>query len=78
MTATHTMDEISHDQLGEHLRALEERLISRYPAVPAEVIREFRRSETDRFAAAKVHVFVPILVERAVRAHVDRWVAAAS
>lgn len=74
MTATHTIDDISYDQLGEHLKALEERLVNRYPAVPAEVIRGFRRSATDRFAAAKVHVFVPILVERAVRERVDRWV----
>jgi hypothetical protein len=78
MTATHTMDDISHGQLGEHLEALEERLISRYPAVPAEVIRRFRRSATDRFATAKVHVFVPILVERAVREHIARWVTAPS
>ncbi|ONI79633.1 hypothetical protein ALI144C_22915 [Actinosynnema sp. ALI-1.44] len=59
-------------QNGIHLDQIEDRLITRYQNdVPAEDVRECMRAEADRFAAAPVRTFVPILVERAVRARLD-------
>ncbi|ALG15128.1 three-helix bundle dimerization domain-containing protein [Kibdelosporangium phytohabitans] len=59
-------------QQGTHLDQIEDRLITRYQnEIPAARVRECMRSEADRFAAAPVRTFVPILVERAVRARLD-------
>nr|WP_157527238.1 hypothetical protein [Kibdelosporangium sp. MJ126-NF4]CEL13613.1 hypothetical protein [Kibdelosporangium sp. MJ126-NF4]CTQ99299.1 hypothetical protein [Kibdelosporangium sp. MJ126-NF4] len=59
-------------QNGIHLDQIEDRLVTRYQDdVPADRVRECMRAEADRFAAAAVRTFVPILVERAVRARLD-------
>lgn len=60
-------------QDGIHLDQLEDRLISHYGRdIPAERVRACMRDEVDRFAAAPVRTFVPILVERAVRARLGQ------
>lgn len=74
MTEPPTIDAISVNQLHAQLTDLQERLIRRYPAVPSDMVRRLSRDESDRFAGAKVHVFVPILVERAVRDQLDHRV----
>ncbi len=67
MTSTHSMDDISH--VENHLAEIEDRLITHYaPAIPAQRVRDCMHSEAARFASAPVQVFVPVLVERAVRA----------
>jgi hypothetical protein len=60
-------------QDGIHLDQLEDRLITRYEHdIPAERVRACMRDEVDRLADAPVRTFVPILVERAVRARLEQ------
>ncbi|MEU5692919.1 three-helix bundle dimerization domain-containing protein [Actinosynnema sp. NPDC020468] len=53
--------------LDNHLAVLDERLVEQFPEVPADAVRQWRREESNRLAAARITAFVPILVERAVR-----------
>ena len=62
------MDAIaSSEQIEAQLDNVETRLVEEYRAVDEETVRRHVRAERRQFAGAKVQVFVPILVERAVR-----------
>ncbi|HEY0639412.1 MAG TPA: hypothetical protein VGD67_17330 [Pseudonocardiaceae bacterium] len=56
------------DQVDVQLDRLQERLVGEYVALDADTVRRHVHDEAGRFAGARVRVFVPILVERAVRA----------
>lgn len=51
--------------------ALENRLVKEYGGERSEVVRRVVSEERGRFADARVHAFVPILVERSVRSRLD-------
>jgi hypothetical protein len=70
------MDQKTEDALS----AVADRLGERYGEHPGGVgaIRELVSAEAGRFAEAKVHAFVPILVERAVRGRLDPTAVPAS
>lgn len=69
MPDARTTDELKTDtQLRAQLTELEERLVDEYRSVAADTVRRHVRDEREHFADARVQVFVPILVERAVRA----------
>jgi hypothetical protein len=70
MTHLHTLDELTR-QSGDHLAEVQQRLLDRYQHVPADRIRQLIRIEADRLAEQPIQAFVPILVERAVRTHLD-------
>lgn len=53
------------------LDRLAERLATQFPELPAEVIVHTIRGEYDGFAASKIREFVPVLVERSVRADLE-------
>ncbi|MCE7004245.1 hypothetical protein LWC34_15580 [Kibdelosporangium philippinense] len=71
-TTTHSI-EATAGRTDTHLDQVEDRLINRYEkTVPPEQVRQTMRAEAHRFDDAPVKSFVPILVERAVRARLDR------
>ncbi len=60
-------------QVSAQLRDVESRLVSLYAAEDGEErVRQVVAANRARFADARVRTFVPILVERAVRAELDR------
>ncbi|WP_410612414.1 three-helix bundle dimerization domain-containing protein [Amycolatopsis sp. lyj-109] len=63
-----TLDTMASEQLETHLAQLEERLERDYANVARTRLHTMVDRERARFAGARIHVFVPILVERAVRA----------
>jgi hypothetical protein len=69
VTGPQTMEEIqsSTEQLGAQLDQVADRLVDEYTGIDEGTVRERVTEESRQFADAKVHVFVPILVERAVR-----------
>ncbi|WP_200865751.1 three-helix bundle dimerization domain-containing protein [Amycolatopsis decaplanina] len=73
MTDARTIGDISSGRLHGHPTALADRLARSYPAVSPETVSRLVRNEFDRFARARVRVFVHILVERAARQQLDRW-----
>ena len=71
MTTTPAMDDLTAD---EHLRyaKLERRLVDDYGDAARAVVHHAVERERDRFTDARVHAFVPVLVERSVRARLGR------
>jgi hypothetical protein len=69
MTEPRTVDAIasSSDQIEAQLDRVETRLVDEYESVDEDTVRRHVRDERQHFAGAKVQVFLPILVERAVR-----------
>jgi hypothetical protein len=63
-----TLDTMASEQLDLHLDQLEDRLDKDYPGVNRTRLHELVDRERARFAGARIHAFVPILVERTVRA----------
>ncbi|SEF25060.1 hypothetical protein SAMN05421837_102990 [Amycolatopsis pretoriensis] len=61
---TQTLDTIASEQLDLQLDIVEDRLRQDYEGVEVHTLVE---RERHRFDAARIHAFVPILVERAVR-----------
>jgi len=55
------------DHVSSQIDQVRERLIADHPTVAPDAVREYVEDERKQFADAAVHVFVPILVERAVR-----------
>jgi hypothetical protein len=55
-------------QADERLRRLESRLVREHDGVPPSLLHEWIARASARFAAAPVQDFVPLFVERAVRA----------
>jgi len=66
MTAQ-TLDTIVSDQLDLQLHVVEDRLRDDYADLDRTSAHTLVERERSRFAGARVHAFVPILVERAVR-----------
>jgi hypothetical protein len=64
---TSTLDTMASQQLDAHFDQLEDRLSHDYTGVPRDRLHDLLHRERARFAEARVHAFVPILVERAVR-----------
>jgi hypothetical protein len=63
-----TLDSMASEQLDTHFALLEERLDHDYANVTRARLHAMVDRERARFAGARIHAFVPILVERAVRA----------
>ncbi|WP_410592834.1 three-helix bundle dimerization domain-containing protein [Amycolatopsis sp. lyj-23] len=63
-----TLDTMASEQLDTHLAQLEDRLGRDYANVARTRLHAMVDRERARFAGARIHAFVPILVERAVRA----------
>ncbi|HEY0641179.1 MAG TPA: hypothetical protein VGD67_26405 [Pseudonocardiaceae bacterium] len=57
----------AREQLDEQLDRVERRITEEHPEVGADTVHDYVRVERERFADATVHVFLPILIERAVR-----------
>jgi hypothetical protein len=62
-----TLDTIASEQLDLQLHIVEDRLRQDYASLDRTAAHALVERERTRFAAARIHVFVPILVERAVR-----------
>ncbi|MFB9691094.1 three-helix bundle dimerization domain-containing protein [Amycolatopsis plumensis] len=62
-----TLDTMASEQLDTHLAQLEDRLGRDYANVTRSRLHAMIDRERARFAGARIHAFVPILVERAVR-----------
>ncbi|QKV74634.1 three-helix bundle dimerization domain-containing protein [Amycolatopsis sp. Hca4] len=62
-----TLDTMASEQLDTHLAQLEDRLGRDYTNVTRSRLHALVDRERARFAGARIHAFVPILVERAVR-----------
>jgi hypothetical protein len=63
-----TLDTMASEQLDTHLAQLEDRLGRDYAGVTRSRLHAMVDRERARFTGARIHAFVPILVERAVRA----------
>jgi|GEM_PF-6283690 len=73
MPELRTVDDIaSAEHIAAQLDEVETRLVDEYRAVGEETVRRHVHDERRHFADAKVQVFVPILVERAVRDRLAR------
>lgn len=66
--STPTLDIMATEQLDLHFAQLEDRLSHDYTSVTRSTLHDLVERERSRFAEARIHAFVPILVERAVRA----------
>lgn len=67
-TGTSSTARAQEQQVDQHLRDLELRLVREHDHVPAAVLHEWIHDVRANFAGARVNSFVPILVERRVRA----------
>ena len=54
------------------IEAVIRRLVDQFPELPPEQIEQRVRGEYDGYEASKVRDFVPVLVERSVRAELGR------
>ncbi|MTD53411.1 three-helix bundle dimerization domain-containing protein [Amycolatopsis pithecellobii] len=66
-----TIESVREPNLDTQLRQLERRLRDERDEVPPAVLHEWVESARARFAEARIVTFVPILVERLVRTHLD-------
>lgn len=64
---TQTLDTIPSEQLDFQLHVVEDRLRQDYASLDRTKAHALVERERDRFTGARIHAFVPILVERAVR-----------
>jgi hypothetical protein len=64
---TQTLDTIASVQLDLQLHVVEDRLRQDYTDLDRTSAHALVERERTRFADARIHAFVPILVERAVR-----------
>jgi hypothetical protein len=69
------MDDLHGKQLEQQLRELGDRLVRDHGDVPATTVHDWVQQEQARFANARVHSFIPVLVERAVRSKLRQRVA---
>ncbi|KAA9149200.1 HD domain-containing protein [Amycolatopsis acidicola] len=63
-----TVGELRQSDVDEQIRQLERRLAAEQELVPASVLHDCVRRAWARFSGAKVRAYIPILVERRVRA----------
>ncbi|MEW2500689.1 MULTISPECIES: three-helix bundle dimerization domain-containing protein [unclassified Amycolatopsis] len=66
--STQTLGALAPEQPDAHFGHLEDRLSRDFATVGAESVHDLVERERARFTGAPVQAFVPILVERAVRA----------
>ncbi|MFI5610924.1 three-helix bundle dimerization domain-containing protein [Amycolatopsis sp. NPDC051903] len=66
--STHALEAAAPEQADPHYVHLEARLGSDFAAAGAVSVHELVERERARFREAPIQAFVPILVERAVRA----------
>jgi hypothetical protein len=67
VTKAATLDALASAQLDTQLAQVEDRLSRDYASATSDSVHELVEQERARFAHARIHVYVPILVERAVR-----------
>ena len=72
MTEVSTLESITAGAQDVQFAQLEDRLVADYGPDRRDTVRALVAQERGRFADARVHVFVPILVERSVRSWLDR------
>ena len=72
MTEAATLDSMVSVVQDSQFTALEDRLVDDYGADHRVTVHALVEAERDRFAGARVHAFVPILVERSVRSRLSR------
>lgn len=65
--STPTVDTMASEQLNTHLAELEDRLVHDYAGVSPAKVHDLVEHERSRFGGARIHAYLPILVERAVR-----------
>lgn len=65
---THTLDAMASAHLNTQFALLEDRLVHDYAMVAPSSMHDLIEHERSRFSDARIHVYVPIFVERAVRA----------
>ncbi|MEV4598353.1 hypothetical protein AB0K15_13175 [Amycolatopsis sp. NPDC049253] len=68
----HTMDSIASEQLDTQFTHLENRLARNFTALDSSVVRDQIARERSRFAHARIHAYLPILVERATRPKLEQ------
>jgi hypothetical protein len=66
--STPTVDTMASEQLDLHFAQLEDRLDQDYSGVTRARLHDLVNHERARFAGARIQAFVPVLVERAIRA----------
>jgi hypothetical protein len=71
MTGGSTLEAMAATALDTQLTELQARLVEEYGSDREETVRALMDDERDRFADARVHAFVPILVERSARSRLD-------
>ncbi|GAA5167020.1 hypothetical protein GCM10023321_59050 [Pseudonocardia eucalypti] len=70
-----TLETLEERQVARHLNDLESRLVSEYGRRPGwtdDRVVDTVRVVRGRFADARIHAFLPILVERAARKELDQ------
>lgn len=72
MTDAPTLDSIASAVQYTQFTALEDRLVDAYGADHRITVHALVEAERDQFAAARIHAFVPIPVERSVRSRLGR------
>jgi hypothetical protein len=71
MTDAPTLDAMATRALDTQFRQLETRLVDEYGGDHPDTVRRLVEQERDRFSDARLHAFVPILVERSVRSRLE-------
>lgn len=70
-----TLESLEQRQAAQHLNDLEAKLVAEYAqktGYTEDHVRKTINLIRGRFSAARIHAFLPILVERAVRQELDR------
>jgi hypothetical protein len=72
MAEAPTLDTMATAALDTQFNQLQDRLVDEYGSDHRDTVRRLVAQERDRFSDARVHAFVPILVERSVRSRLDQ------
>lgn len=75
VTNSPTLESLEQRQAAEHLNNLEAKLVAEYSqksGYTEDGVRQTIKVVRGRFSAARIHAFLPILVERAIRQELDR------
>ncbi|WP_284748226.1 three-helix bundle dimerization domain-containing protein [Amycolatopsis sp. RTGN1] len=65
--STPTLDTMASEQLDTQLTQLKDRLTHDFAGLAPARVHDLVNNGRTRFAEARIHAFVPILIERAVR-----------
>lgn len=71
MTEVSRLDSVPPGTQDSQFAQLEDRLVATYGPDRRDILHTLITQERDRFAHARVHAFVPILVERSVRSRLS-------